>query len=67
MRTLFPDEFDFYPETWFLPEQTEKFQNDARIIQEKDRKRRRPLTTFIVKPSRLLNYSKKQLMIFCKI
>ncbi|CAF1423349.1 unnamed protein product [Rotaria sordida] len=51
MRRLFPDEYDFYPKTWFLPEQTEQFQNDARSIHKKDQSRRRPLTTFIVKPS----------------
>ncbi|CAF0801552.1 unnamed protein product [Rotaria sp. Silwood1] len=51
MRMLFPDEFDFYPKTWFLPEQIEQFQDDARAIHKKDQSRRRPLTTFIVKPS----------------
>ena len=24
MRMLFPDEYDFYPKTWFLPEQNEQ-------------------------------------------
>ena len=51
MQTLFPDEYDFYPRTWFLPEQREKFEEDARLIHQKDRKRGRALTTFIVKPS----------------
>ncbi|CAF3233028.1 unnamed protein product [Rotaria sp. Silwood2] len=51
MRTLFPDEFDFYPKTWFLPEQTEQFQSDVRSIHEEDRRQLRSLTTFIVKPS----------------
>ncbi|CAF1141393.1 unnamed protein product [Adineta steineri] len=51
MRMLFPDEFDFYPKTWFLPEQKQQFQDDARLIHQKDRKRHRPLTTFIIKPS----------------
>ncbi|CAF2088622.1 unnamed protein product [Rotaria magnacalcarata] len=51
MRMLFPDEFDFYPKTWFLPEQREQFQDDADSIHKKDRRRHRPLTTFIVKPS----------------
>ncbi len=51
MRTLFPEEFDFYPRTWFLPEQSDQFQEDAQSIHKKDRKQRRPLTTFIVKPS----------------
>ena len=53
MRMLFPDEFDFYPKSWFLPEQIEQFQDDARSIHKKDRSRQRPLTTFIVKPSGL--------------
>ncbi|CAF3667109.1 unnamed protein product [Rotaria sp. Silwood1] len=51
MRTLFPDEFDFYPKTWFLPEQTQQFQADACSIHEEDRRQQRSLTTFIVKPS----------------
>ncbi|CAF1219640.1 unnamed protein product [Adineta ricciae] len=51
MRRLFPDEYKFYPRTWFLPEQREQFQRDANEIHKRDRKRQRPLTTFIVKPS----------------
>ncbi|UJR11137.1 hypothetical protein I4U23_015318 [Adineta vaga] len=51
MRRLFPEEFNFYPRTWFLPEQREQFRNDATEIHKKDRKRQRSLTTFIVKPS----------------
>ena len=51
MGSLFPDEFDFYPKTWFLPEQNKQFQDDVRSIHEKDRKHQRSLTTFIVKPS----------------
>jgi hypothetical protein len=57
MRMLFPDEFDFYPKTWFLPEQSEQFQEDARAIHKKERKRQRSLTTFIVKPSGLFSNS----------
>ena len=53
MRALFRDQFRFYPKTWFLPEQREQFQDDARTMHEKDRRLRRPLTTFIVKPSGL--------------
>ena len=53
MRMLFPDGYDFYPKTWFLPEQRDQFQEDARSIHKKDRRRQRPLTTFIVKPSGL--------------
>lgn len=59
MRMLFPDEFDFYPQTWFLPEQRDQFYDDARSIHKKDRNRRRPLTTFIVKPSGLLSSLRK--------
>jgi hypothetical protein len=50
---LYPDEFDFYPKSWFLPEQQEQFQKDANLIHKKDRKQKRRLTTFIVKPSGL--------------
>ena len=57
MRMLFPDEFDFYPNTWFLPEQTEQFQDDARLVHQEDRRRHRRLTTFIVKPSGLFSNS----------
>lgn len=53
MRILFPDEFEFYPKTWFIPEQIEQFQEDARVIHKHDRRRHRSLTTFIVKPSGL--------------
>lgn len=54
MRMLFPDEFEFYPKTWFIPEQIEQFQEDARSIHKADRrKRHRLFTTFIVKPSGL--------------
>lgn len=55
MRRLFPDEYKFYPRTWFLPEQREQFQKDANEIHKRDRKRQRPLTTFIVKPSGLFS------------
>ncbi|CAF2158159.1 unnamed protein product [Rotaria magnacalcarata] len=51
MRTLFPEELDFYPKTWFLPEQNEQFQKDASSMHDEDRRRKRPLATFIVKPS----------------
>lgn len=64
MRKLFPDEFDFYPKTWFLPEQQDQFHQEAQIIHKKDRKQRRRLTTFIVKPSGLLNFSMENLIFF---
>ncbi|CAF4657120.1 unnamed protein product [Rotaria sp. Silwood1] len=51
MRSLFPNDFDFYPKTWFLPEQTQQFKDDVRYIHQQDKKHNRSLTTFIVKPS----------------
>jgi hypothetical protein len=51
MRSLFPDEYDFYPRTWFLPEQSQQFQDDIRYIHQQDTEQHRSLTTFIVKPS----------------
>jgi len=53
MRLLFPNEYHFYPKTWFLPEQNQHFKDDVRYIHQLDRKHNRPLTTFIVKPSGL--------------
>ncbi|CAF1405157.1 unnamed protein product [Adineta ricciae] len=51
MRLLFPDEYDFYPKTWFLPEQSQQFKDDIRYIHKQDKMHHRSLTTFIVKPS----------------
>lgn len=51
MRALFAHEFDFYPKTWFLPEQTQQFRDDVRYMHQQDKKYSRSLTTFIVKPS----------------
>lgn len=51
MRKLFEPEYDFYPRTWFLPEQLAEFTEDCRYIHEKQLKRNQPLTTFIVKPN----------------
>ncbi|CAF3988772.1 unnamed protein product [Rotaria magnacalcarata] len=51
MRLLFPNDFDFYPKTWFLPEQTQQFKDDVRYIHQQDKKHNRSLTTFIIKPS----------------
>jgi hypothetical protein len=53
MRLLFPNEYNFYPKTWFLPEQNQQFKDDVRYIHQLDRKHNRSLTTFIVKPSGL--------------
>jgi hypothetical protein len=51
MRLLFPDQYDFYPKTWFLPEQMQQFNDDLRYIHQQDSEHGRALTTFIVKPS----------------
>ncbi|CAM2703411.1 unnamed protein product [Rotaria socialis] len=51
MRLLFPNDFDFYPKTWFLPEQAQQFKDDVRYIHQQDKKHNRSLTTFIIKPS----------------
>jgi len=55
MRLLFPNEYNFYPKTWFLPEQNQQFKDDVRYIHHLDRKHNRLLTTFIVKPSGLFD------------
>lgn len=66
MQKLFPDQFDFYPKTWFLPEQRSQFEKDVRSIHESDRRRKRRLTTFIVKPSGSIDsfFSHFQVQIF---
>jgi len=51
MRLLFPNDYNFYPRTWFLPEQIQQFKDDLRHIQQKNEKNKRSLTTFIAKPS----------------
>lgn len=46
LYSLFPQEFDFHPQSWFLPQQFAEFCDAARRLQEdKDQK-----TVFIVKP-----------------
>ncbi len=52
MRKLYNSEFEFYPRTWFLPEQFKEFSQDVRYIHEKEMKSKQSLfTTFIVKPN----------------
>ncbi|KAK7480321.1 hypothetical protein BaRGS_00028489, partial [Batillaria attramentaria] len=48
MKQLFPEEFDFFPRTWMLPQQYHEFSNDVRQMAEKKPK---PKPTFIIKPS----------------
>ncbi|XP_053381154.1 tubulin polyglutamylase TTLL11-like isoform X2 [Mercenaria mercenaria] len=47
MRALYPDDYDFYPRTWYLPEQLQQLAHDIRKMNEK---RIKPRPTFIVKP-----------------
>lgn len=51
MRLLFESEFDFYPKTWFLPEQFKEFANDCKYMHERQSKENQPLSIFIVKPN----------------
>ena len=48
MKTLFPNEYNFYPRTWFLPYQYNEFYAEARRLADK---KSRPKPTYIVKPS----------------
>jgi len=64
MRLLFPNDFDFYPKTWFLPEQSQQFKDDVRYIHQQDKKHNRSLTTFIVKPSGSFFYSIPQAVFY---
>lgn len=47
MQELFPQEYDFYPRSWILPEEYQQFSTQIRMVKEKD-----PTVnpTFIVKP-----------------
>ncbi|XP_035464401.1 tubulin polyglutamylase TTLL11 isoform X2 [Scophthalmus maximus] len=50
MRTvqeLFPEEYDFYPRSWILPEEYEQFSTQIRMVKENDATVN---PTFIVKP-----------------
>ncbi|XP_024918355.1 tubulin polyglutamylase TTLL11 isoform X2 [Cynoglossus semilaevis] len=50
MRTvqeLFPEEYDFYPRSWILPEEYQQFSTQSRMTKEKDPSANH---TFIVKP-----------------
>ncbi|XP_041667723.1 tubulin polyglutamylase TTLL11 [Cheilinus undulatus] len=47
MQELFPDEYDFYPRSWILPEEYQQFSAQIRMVKEKDASVN---PTFIVKP-----------------
>ncbi|KAM3599993.1 uncharacterized protein V6R79_015320 [Siganus canaliculatus] len=47
MQELFPDEYDFYPRSWILPEEYQQFTTQIRMVKEMDATVN---PTFIVKP-----------------
>ncbi|KAM6903035.1 tubulin polyglutamylase TTLL11 [Xenentodon cancila] len=47
MQELFPEEYDFYPRSWILPEEYQQFSTQIRMVKEKDATVN---PTFIVKP-----------------
>jgi hypothetical protein len=51
MRSIYSKKFDFYPRTWFLPEQFKEFSQDCRFIHERQSKLKQHASTFIVKPN----------------
>jgi len=36
MQKLFPDDFDFYPETWILPNEWSEFEASASLLSNKN-------------------------------
>uniref|UniRef100_A0A8C3A196 Tubulin tyrosine ligase-like family, member 11 n=1 Tax=Cyclopterus lumpus TaxID=8103 RepID=A0A8C3A196_CYCLU len=47
MQELFPEEYDFYPRSWILPEECQQFSTQIRMLKENDATLN---PTFIVKP-----------------
>ncbi|XP_038589990.1 tubulin polyglutamylase TTLL11 [Micropterus salmoides] len=47
MQELFPEEYDFYPRSWILPEEYQQFSTQIRMVKENDAT---VSPTFIVKP-----------------
>ncbi|KAM9820803.1 tubulin polyglutamylase TTLL11 [Neosynchiropus ocellatus] len=47
MQELFPEEYDFYPRSWILPEEYQQFSTQIRLLKENDSSVN---PTFIVKP-----------------
>ncbi|XP_052267440.1 tubulin polyglutamylase TTLL11-like [Dreissena polymorpha] len=47
MRLLYPEEYDFYPRTWYLPDEFHQLAHDIKKINDK---RKGPKATFIIKP-----------------
>ena len=50
MHRLFPDEYDFHPQQWFLPQQYAEFTDACRRMNEDTDKHHRARPVFIVKP-----------------
>ncbi|ESO83764.1 hypothetical protein LOTGIDRAFT_53477, partial [Lottia gigantea] len=48
MKSWFPEDYDFYPRTWFLPQQQYQFNASFKYMTDKKAKHK---PTFIVKPS----------------
>ena len=52
MRKIYESEYDFYPRTWFLPEQIKDFEQDCKYIHKSESiSSLEHFTTFIVKPN----------------
>ena len=51
MRQIFQDEYDFYPHSWFLPEQFKEFSQDSKYMHESEARQNQQSSTFIVKPN----------------
>jgi hypothetical protein len=51
LRSIYTDQYDFYPRTWFLPEQFDEFRTECAYIHERQTRLNKHLTTFIVKPN----------------
>lgn len=51
MRQIYPEEYSFYPRTWFLPEELREFHTESRYMHEKQVKSKQVLSTFILKPN----------------
>lgn len=51
MRQIYKNEYNFYPRTWFLPEELREFRSECRYIHEKQYKSNQVSTTFILKPN----------------
>ncbi|XP_028274406.1 tubulin polyglutamylase TTLL11 isoform X2 [Parambassis ranga] len=47
MQEVFPEEYDFYPRSWILPEEYQQFSSQIRMVKDNDATVN---TTFIVKP-----------------